>query len=234
MEFKTIPMAKKYEISECGKVRNIKTKYTIKQTCGNKKIDVYAKSLKPRVNIRLEHRSKDGVDIAVVDLMSNTYMTKETDGYEVVYKDRDETNVSLSNLIWLTREEESEWYYMDHESMLPVGVTMKNLNDIVYNKNFKLIDVEANIYYRKMLSEVDGYVIDTYGNIFSLYYNRFVKSHMNKKGFYITSLAKEHKTYQIRKSKVVVNNFLCSDIGNKHVKYKDGNSYNCHVSNLKY
>jgi len=97
MNYKQIPSLPNYEISDCGEIRNRKTKRILKQSnCnGYMRVCIYNKTL-------LIHR-----------LVAETFLEKKSTDNVVHHLDNDKANNKVENLIWTTQSDNVKRAYKD-------------------------------------------------------------------------------------------------------------------------
>lgn len=80
----------------------------------------------------------------------------------------------------------------------------------------------------------NNYIIDEYGNIYSLFYNKYMKPREDKDGYLRVGLAIKSKTKYFYVHRLVAQTFLSNPNDLPQVNHKDGNKKNNHYSNLEW
>lgn len=78
------------------------------------------------------------------------------------------------------------------------------------------------------------YKIDEYGNVYSLFYNRFLKQKIDKYGYPCIGLFKDLKKYYTTIHRLVAKTYIPNPNNLPQVNHIDGNKLNNHVSNLEW
>lgn len=77
------------------------------------------------------------------------------------------------------------------------------------------------------------YIIDEYGNIFSIKKNRRIKPHLDKDGYVIVVLCIGYDTKKYKLHRLVAKHFLEDFEESRQINHKDFNKSNNHYSNLE-
>jgi hypothetical protein len=93
-QYKTIPFAPKYAVSNLGNVMNLKTKQVLKQTPNHKGY--------PQLQLMIDGLPKS---YRVHRLVAETYLPNPENRTQVNHKDGVKTNNTLANLEWVTSSE---------------------------------------------------------------------------------------------------------------------------------
>lgn len=83
-----------------------------------------------------------------------------------------------------------------------------------------------------IVSYGEGYLISSYGRVYSLYQNRFVNSYENYHGYIYVKLSSNRQIKNFFVHTLVARAFLPNPQGKPHVHHKDVDPKNNHVDNL--
>lgn len=87
---------------------------------------------------------------------------------------------------------------------------------------------------RVVIKNFDNYLVDEFGNVYSLYSNNIKALKTDKDGYKLVNLSKNKKVYTKKVHRLVAEAFLSNPNKYKEVNHKDGNKANNHADNLEW
>lgn len=196
-EWREIPFSSKYEVSSLGNIRSSKTK--IQKIFDIKKL----KQTKTRIRVTIIENDNTSKGYYLHRLIALTFIQNPNNLLEVNHKDGDPYNNKISNLEWITREDNMAHFHSSNKFtskyMRPILLFDKSLDiiekryncleeciidlklDVTYNKLYRILN-GANKYkkLKKTISYKNNYVGVTWNNKnnkYTVYYkNKYLGS----------------------------------------------------------
>lgn len=203
-----------YDINEKGECFSHKSNRLLKPQMSNKY---------PTYNLTYPNGKKKKT---YVHRMVAEVFLEKIEGKDIVnHKDGNTHNFSVSNLEWVTSQENTQ--HAHDIGLIKIGD--QNIN--LYNTN--LYNTNLNNEKWININNYPNYKVSSYGRIMNIRTKRLLKQHKNSHGYLEVNLYKNNrgKTFQVHS--VVYHNFKEEDTIGFIVNHIDGNKTNNNINNLE-
>lgn len=111
---------------------------------------------------------------------------------------------------------------------------LNHFPEIYIERKIKQLEEETNTIWKRVKGYENTYLINEYGLIYKLDFNRFSRGSIKENGYMRITLSKDNVKKEYYTHRLVAFSFLTKIDGKDFVNHKDGNKENNHYSNLEW